>query len=258
MNTRAGCAAASKLPLPVGATLGRDLLASSTVAPLELPPISAFLPPADALDFPTMDQFLAKVGLPSWEEMGLPPVSELMKPVGGPQGMQLPSLAEMATQANSTLVQVLTDVTSEMVPANVQKVAKLSPIKMHTLVSGALAAGRIANATVFRLPGIPHGLPSLAQLLRAARVPGANGTTTLLDQLGRVNATSLAAVWDKPITVPALDLPTGLPSYQEAVKTVVTASKLLNALNALPDPGTLPSLVQVLRVVNAVHAASSG
>ncbi|GBF95563.1 hypothetical protein Rsub_08544 [Raphidocelis subcapitata] len=253
----AGCATASALPLPVGAAApGRDLLASSSsVVPLQLPPISAFLPPTDALDFPTVDQFLAKVGLPSWEELGLPPISELMKPVGGPQGVQLPSLAEVATQANSTLAQVLADVTQDMVPASVQKFAKLSPIKLRTVIAAAVAVGRFTNAPALRLPFIPERLPTLTQLLRAAHVPGANATTTVLAQL---NATNLAAVWDKPITVPALQLPAGLPSYEEALKAVTMAAKFLNALNALPEPGTLPSLVQVLKVVNAVHGASSG
>jgi hypothetical protein len=32
------------------------------------------------------------VGLPSWQEMNLPPISEFMKPVFDPQAMQLPNL----------------------------------------------------------------------------------------------------------------------------------------------------------------------
>lgn len=52
---------------------------------MELPPLSEFLPPLDSINLPPLNEFLKKVGLPSWEEMNLPPLSEFMKPVFDPQ-----------------------------------------------------------------------------------------------------------------------------------------------------------------------------
>lgn len=84
-------------PHPLGsASASRELL-QGKLPKLDLPPITEFLPPLESTNLMPLNAFLNKTGLPSWDELGLPPISELMRPVGGPRPImaKFPSRAEV-------------------------------------------------------------------------------------------------------------------------------------------------------------------
>lgn len=99
-------------PRRAGAASARELQQAFVVPKtpkLDLPAVREFLPSEETMNhMMSVDQFLTKSGLPTWDELGLPPISELMRPVGGARigGGKLPSRAEVAKLANDTIAQV--------------------------------------------------------------------------------------------------------------------------------------------------------
>lgn len=251
-------AAAGSASHPAATNTGRALRAA-TLPALALPPITAFLPPIEDVGIDSMSSFMTRTGLPSWEELGLPPISELMKPVGGPEGAQLPSPAEIYAQASAVADQVIVN----QLPKALLPTYKLAKALGLVRLPGADKNGAV-NVTAIPLPKIPKGLPTLASLLAALRVPGMNATATVLRQASRLDSTALAAQWDKPIALPPLALPDNLPSFQQVLQTAKLAQTLMSAASAAgaapaagvgsrpAAPVPLPSFADVMAVVNQI------
>ncbi|GBF94394.1 hypothetical protein Rsub_07208 [Raphidocelis subcapitata] len=205
------------LALCAGAASARQLQ-QTKIAKLDLPPIADFLPSPDLAMMP-MSDFLKKAGLPQWEELGLPPLSELMRPVGQPKSImgKLPSRADVAKMANDTLVQVV----NEMLPPELKALAsvQLPRLKMQQVLP------------TFKLPALPKDLPPLQDLLKA-----------------------LPPIDPKAqIQIPGL--PVKLPPAGDLVKMLEQAGQVLNSV---PLPSNIPSLQEMLAVVNSVSNTVNG
>ena len=229
-------------------------LRSTTLPALALPPITAFLPPVDAVGIASMSNFMTRSGLPTWDELGLPPIAELMKPVGGPKGAQLPSPAEIYAQAGAALDEVV----AAQLPKALLPTYKLAKGLGLVRLPGTGANGAV-NISAIAVPTIPKGLPTLAALLAALKVPGMNATATVLREAEKLNTTALAAAWEKPIAVPALALPNNLPSFQQVMAAAKLANTLMNAMplaaaggKAATTAANVPSFAQVMSIVNQI------
>lgn len=224
-------------------------LHGASLPSVALPSISAFLPNPSTVAVMPLNEFLARAGLPTWDELGLPPVSELLKPAGGPQGARLPSPAQIAARAN----EVLSDVSAQLLPPQARALLRLSRAAgggLKTVNASALAAG--LNVSVppalarVRLP-----VNTTAAVLKALKVPGTQSSLFA----AAVRATSsIQAAWNSPITLPPLGLPKGLhgPSLDQLVVAVSRAAQLAGAL---PKGSELPTLGQVLTVLGALNSA---
>jgi hypothetical protein len=172
-----------------------------------------------------LNELLAKTGLPQWDELGLPPIQELMKPVGPPRSAsgKLPSRADVAKLANDTLVQVVNE---------------LLPPELKALASVQLPRMRLDKVLPnIKLPALPDKLPPLADLLKAlppvdpnarlpvpgVKLPPAGDVMKFLnsaaDVLGRVQK------------------PANMPSLQEIVKVVNSVSDSVNSVVAAAPAG---------------------
>ena len=160
----------------------------------------------------SINQVLSKSGLPKWDELGLPPISELMKPVGAPRDVlgKMPSRAEVAKMANETLAQVV----NELLPPELKALSsvKLPKFKMAQVLPQ------------IKLPQLPEKLPPLQDLIKA---------------LPPVDPKARLSVPGLPKLPPAGDL----------VKLLENAAAVLQNM---PRPANMPSLQEILAVVNSV------
>jgi hypothetical protein len=220
-----------------GAAASSRSLEAVTLPTLALPALSEFLPPADMVKMMPLSDFLTKAGLPQWDELGLPPLSELLKPVGGPEGAKLPSMAQISNEANTVFQQVL----ATSLPPELQSLTKVA------------------------------GAPKI-NVTAAAKALNATAVTALINSLGLpgVNSASLAALqsvvqadWNNPIAIPSL--PAGvMPSYTDIYKAAATTYRVANALNKIKSQTTLQRTKTVigwlgsLAKLNLVKGAASG
>jgi hypothetical protein len=277
LPSHAGSAAARA----AGAGASRELQ-SITLPNVALPSLSAFVPELGDVKMLTVDQFLTKAGLPTWAQLGLPPLAELMKPVGGLQGVKLPSMAEVSTQADTVFRQVLTD----LLPAPLQGLAKVNIAKVvpglnATTIARAQVGAAVATATHLNstfttlrrlnatatavnkvnarlpkfmrqaplptLPSLPSGLPSFGALLSSF---GLNAT-----MLSGLNAAMIESKWNQPITLPPLKLPanTTLPTLEQVLTVATKVSTLVSALPNNSD-GSATSLAEMMAVAKAINS----
>ena len=207
-------------------------------------------PNPDSVSIMPLNQFLAEAGLPSWDELGLPPISELLKPVGGPQGAKLPSPAQIAAQANS----VFNDVMNQLLPSQVKGVLKFTGLASGGLRTvNATAVAKSLNITLppalanARLP-----INATVAFLKLLQVPGTQSSVFA----AMVNATNnLQAAWNQPIVLPPLALPKGVqvPSLDQLVAAISKAVQLANATS--PKNSQLPTLQQTVSVLSAINSA---
>jgi hypothetical protein len=210
-------------PNPPGTTTARssrDLQQLKGVAKLDLPSIQEFLPAGDVAGVVNVNKILKNAGLPSWEELGLPPISELMKPVGAPRSVmdKMPTKADVAKMANATLVQVV----NELLPPELKALAsvQLPKLKMSKVLP------------MLKLPQMPAKLPPLADLLK-----------------------SLPPIDPKAqLSIPGVP-GAKLPPAGELIKFLEAASKYINAM---PHPQNMPTLAEILKVINSVSSSVNG
>jgi hypothetical protein len=261
---------------------GARELQAFTLPSVALPSLSAFVPELGDVKLLSVNEFLTKAGLPTWEQLGLPPLATLMKPIGGPTGLKLPSMAEVTTQANT----VFRDVLTQLLPAPLQGLAKIDIAKVFpklnattaaraevgaaiaaaTHVNSTLNALRRLNATAAAvnkvnarlpkfmqqkplptLPALPSGLPAFSTLLADI---GFNATA-----LSSLNAAAIASKWNQPITLPSLKLPANatLPSLEQVLGAATKVSTLVSALPNNSD-GSGTSLAELLALAKALNS----
>lgn len=85
-------------------------------ARIELPALKEFLPPMEDVDLPPLNDFMAKTGLPQWDELGLPPMDELLKAT---QNGKV-SVTEAIKKADALMTQVV----YEMLPPEMRAIVK--------------------------------------------------------------------------------------------------------------------------------------
>ena len=243
----------STLAGPAAATGGsRNLQGIFSVEGITFPPLTDFLPPLQDLKLPNIDGILKTAGMPTWEELNLPPLEQLLMPVGGMQGVQLPSLGEDVNMAddvfNSVLIQTL--------PAPLQKLANLDASKLKYNITALAQRYNVtlpASLSPVKLPTVPSGLPALNSLLKqAGPLLSAVGVNTT--GLNLPNVTRIWALRNQRATLPPLALPKNLPSFEEVAGVITKAQKFLALA---PKPDTLPSLEQVMTVVNALNKVAT-
>lgn len=213
------CAALALLAGAASARSTRELQQNFKPAKLDLPPIQAFLPDSNIVAVVNVNKILKNAGLPSWEELGLPPISELMKPVGAPRNVmdKLPSKADVAKMANETLTQVVNE---------------LLPPELKALASVQLPKLKMKGFPSLRLPNMPKDLPPLADLLKA--LPPIDPKAQM--------------------SVPGLPM-AKLPPAGDVIKFLEQAAKLIQAM---PRPSNMPSLAEVLKIINSVSQSVNG
>lgn len=200
----------------------RQLQQALHMPQLDLPPIAEFLPPIDSTNLMPLDVFLNKTGLPSWDELGLPPLSALMRPVGTPQSIfsHMPSRAEIAQMANDTMNQVL----QELLPPELKALASVQLPKLQS------AAFEKLLPQLKKLPELPADMPKLADLLKALP-PLDSSNLPNIPGLSKLNLKGLK-----------------LPPAGEVMKAVEAAGQLVGN----NKPANLPSLQEVLNIVNTI------
>lgn len=202
------------------------------------------------------------MGLPTWSELGLPPIAELMKPIGGPEEISLPSLDTAMAQANEVFNQVVYD----MMPPEVKALMNIKYPNFN-MSSLALATARALNVTVppallkLHLPTMPQNMPQLKTLLSNI---GLNNT--LLSSVG-LNASALhvpaslnvaakiSSLLSSPIKMGALKLPSNMPSFDTVMSAVNQAYQFLDSL---PSKDQLPTLSQIMSVINTIDKVVQG
>ena len=166
--------------LPVGSQLN-----------VALPPLESFLPPLDGYaELPAFSDFLNKTGLPTWDEAGLPPLGDLLKPLGAQKAA--PPLQAMLAQMN--LPPGLAPLLAALPPINlppISDIAKLLPplgdiVKVLPPLQGTINIPTIGTVDLANLPALPFKLPPLADILNALPKIDNFNLGTIADFLGKV------------------------------------------------------------------------
>jgi len=179
-----------------------------------------------------LSDFLAAAGLPQWDELGLPAIAEMLKPVGGPSGIQFPSMAEAYTQANAVFKQVLA-------------------AQLPSSLKGAAANVNLPKPLNVNITAVAAKLNITQDLFKTLTIPGLN--TTASSALNAVVGSKLKAVWGSPIRVNGVKMPFGVPSYNEVFKAATTTYKLARAIQKMQNE---TAGQQVVTIVKAVAAAA--
>ena len=166
--------------LPVGSQLN-----------VALPPLESFLPSLDGYaELPAFSEFLNKTGLPTWEEAGLPPLAELLKPLG-PQKAAPPLQQFLATM---NLPPGLAPLIAALPPINlppISDLAKLLPplgdlVKILPPMQGTVNIPTIGAVDLNSLPALPFKLPPLADILNALPKIDNLNLASIAEFLGKV------------------------------------------------------------------------
>lgn len=249
---------------------------------VELPPLKDFLPPLDSINLPPLNEFLTSVGLPTWEQMNLPPLSEFMKPVFDPKAVELPSLADVLQQANTTfqatvkeimggiplppgmklptlkLPPALANVDLSKItlpaidPANMPKMPSLEQVLnfVNTIQSGQLPEIKnldklIPPELLKSLPPVQDVMKSLAPLLELAnKLPKDLSKLDLGALLNGGGQLNLPALAKVLGQLPAVQGLDKLPPLQDIVKTVTNVAQLVGKAGGAPAAAAGRRLLQ--------------
>ena len=201
---------------------------------LGLPAITEFLPPLETLNLPNIDDFLAKTGLPSWDQLGLPPLSELMKPIGDLGTFELPSVDEILSRSQTVLDSTMKD----LLPAGIKlpalpRIDLKSLIKVDSLPSLDQVLANIAKIDTSKLGiTLPNNLPPLQDVLKALQ--------PIASALAKLPPLDLSDTSQK-IALPSMDqllaslppLPANMPSLDEMMRAMQGAQAVANLAKSL-------------------------
>ncbi|GBF90399.1 hypothetical protein Rsub_02505 [Raphidocelis subcapitata] len=224
---------------------------------LRMPPLKEFLPPMDDVSLPPLEDFTAKLGLPQWSELGLPPIEKLLES-GGPDALRVSDVIGAVKHADA----IMTKLVYGLLPPDLRAVAEKLEGKNSSVpqLLGFNMTDAISkfNATDFankinttlpaalsdlKIPGLAEGT-KIEDVLAAMKMPAIN-VTDLANGLAQ-NASRIAAA---------------LPPMEELARSFSTAaaalSKAMPKRKAAAARSRVPSIGDFRTAVDSVVAAAS-